>query len=97
MFIAGIVLLGVIAVGLAVFFYFVRQRQANEVARLEREREERRRRAAERRAQRELEARQRAASIPIKTVVPGAQRCVDLCGVLLKCAAQVSRAAPVMS
>ncbi len=96
MFIAGIVLLGVIAVGLAIFFYFVRQRQANEVARLEREREERRRRAAERRAQRELEARQRAASIPIKTVVPGARWGVDL-WVRLKHAAQVSRVGLVMS
>jgi hypothetical protein len=70
MFIAGIVLLGLIAVGLALFFYFVRQRQANEVARVEREREERRRRAAERRAREALEAQQRVASIPIKSVVP---------------------------
>ena len=48
------------------------KRQAREVARLEAEREERRRRAAERRAREALEAEQRAASIPIKSVVPGA-------------------------
>lgn len=72
MFIAGIVLLGVIALGLALFFYVVKRRQAREVERLQQQREARRRRAAERRAREALEAEQRVASIPIKSVVPGA-------------------------
>lgn len=72
MFIAGIVLLGVIALGLALFFYVVKRRQAREVERLQQQREARRRRAAERRAREALEAEQRAAAIPIKSVVPGA-------------------------
>ena len=42
--IAGIVVLGLTAVGLGFFFYFARQRKANEAARLEREWAEERRR-----------------------------------------------------